>query len=153
MVYITNDLLFNILNYNYNVNILLNKEYHVFLKQIRNNFKDTPLTLKYQLLKCRQKMGDQNVNINSLYKRSPSIKVMEEEIYQLYGDLPLGKIVDNNIDISPELKEKLIPTSERFVYPYYLWNYYPNIYILIYWEIFKIKALNMNRAVIYSQIF
>ena len=150
---VSTDLLLNILNYNYNINILLNKEYYVFLKKIRNNFKDNPLILKYKLVKCRQKMGDQNTNTNLHYQRSPSIRVMEEQIYKLNGNLPLGKIINSNIDISPELKEKLIPISERFVYPYYLWTYYPNIYILIYWEIFEIKAVNIQRATVYSQLF
>ena len=98
-------------------------------------------------------MGDQNTNTNLHYERSPSIRVMEEQIYKLNGNLPLGKIINSNIDISPELKEKLIPISERFVYPYYLWSYYPKIYILIYWEIFEIKAVNIEKATVYSQLF
>ena len=77
---------------------------------------------------------------------------MDEETYKLYGNIPLGTILENKIQISPELKEILIPPSERFVYPYYLWNFYPDAYVLVYWEIFKVKATDMEKAIIYIQL-
>ena len=146
------ELLFNILKYNCNINILLNKEYYTFIKRIKDNFKINPLVLKYNLVKCRQKIGETNTIINSGYRRSPSIRVMDEETYKLYGNIPLGTILENKIQISPELKEILIPPSERFVYPYYLWNFYPDAYILVYWDIFKVKATDMEKAAIYIQL-
>ena len=146
------DLLFNILNYNCNINILLNKKYYTFIKKIKEKFKKTPLILKYKLVKCKQKIGETNSIINSAYRRTPSIRVMDEETYKLYGNIPLGTILENKIQISPELKEILIPPSERFVYPYYLWNFYPDAYVLVYWEIFKVKATDMEKAIIYIQL-
>ena len=146
------DLLFNILNYNCNINILLNKEYYTFIKRIKDNFKINPLVLKYNLVKCRQKIGETNITSNNTYRRSPSIRVMDEKIYKLYGNIPLGTILENKIQISPELKEILIPPSERFVYPYYLWNFYPDAYILVYWDIFKATVTDMEKAAIYIQL-
>lgn len=153
MVELPFELLFNILNYNYNINILLNKEYYLFIKTIRDNFRKDPLILKYNLVKCRQKIGETTNQINNTpHRKSPSVRVMDEKIYKLRGNVPLGTILENKIQISPELKEILIPPSERFVYPYYLWNFFPNAYVLIYWDIFKITATNMKRASIYIQL-
>ena len=150
MTNISCDLLFNILNYNHNINILINKDYYSLLKSIKKSFKTKPLEIEYSLVKCRQKMG--NSDGSQLYRRSPSIKVMPVKKYHLDGNIPLGDIKDGKITSSVDVKSILLPKSERFVYPYYLWNYYPNSYILIYWEIFNITTPNLERAIVYSQL-
>ena len=145
------DLLFNILNYNSNINILLNKEYYTFIKKIKDNFKNVPLKIEYRLLKCKRRVDSSENAIK--YRRTPSIKATDKKILELNGSIPLGEIIDNTIIPSIELKKKIIPSEEKYVYPYYMWNLYPDSHILIYWEIFNIKILNMKRTKIYQQLF
>ena len=151
MIELPFELIFNILNYNYNINILLNKEYCEILQRECDKFKNDPLIVNYRLLKCRRKINDlPNV---APYRRTPSIKATDTKTILLNGIIPLGNIINDKIIPSIELKKKIIPAETKFIYPHYMWSFYPEAYILIYWEIFDIEILDIKKAWLYSKLF
>ena len=157
-------LIFNILKYGWNLNIILNKEYFNLIKEYQNKFIQNPLNIEYRLMKCRKKIYNDN-NDDSLPRARPTIRACGKMKYRLNGSVPLGMIetvhVNNELDTeeiyniipSEELKNKLLPENEKYIYPYFMWSYYPSVYILIYWEIFNIKIISKERTILYKQLF
>tara|TARA_E500000331_G_scaffold290051_1_gene286016 strand:+ start:54 stop:491 length:438 start_codon:yes stop_codon:yes gene_type:complete len=138
------DLIFTILQYCKNVNLLLNKEYFEKIKDARKHFLIFPLLLEYRILQYKKKRE------NDIY---PKIHVRKKQITRLNGSIPLGIIYNNNIIASNKLRMKLIPTKKKFVYPYYLWGYYSSPYLVIDYDLYDIQPVNMSRAIFYKQLF
>ena len=144
------DLVFKILEYGWNANIIINKEYLNLTQKLRNKFKLDPLVLEYRLVKCRKKIGNGK---EDAYQNRPSIRASEKMIYKLPGGIPLGEITGGDIIPSEDIIKKIIPQSEKLVYPYFMWDYYPAKYILIYWELFGMRAVSRDKAILYKQLF
>ena len=107
-------------------------------------------------MKCREKVNDISNNkivINNSIKRRPSIRAGEEMEIKINGELPIGIVDGIKIKPSEEIVNKIIPSSEKYFYPYYMWSLYPNSHICIYWELFDMYTNNPKRANLYKQIF
>jgi hypothetical protein len=144
MKLISIDLIFTILQYCENVNLILNKEYYEKIKKIREQFLISPLLLEYRIIQYKKKRE------SDIY---PRIHVRKKNITKLNGNIPLGIIYDNNIIASKKLRRKLIPTKKKFTYPYYLWGYYSSPYIIIDYDLYDIQPLDISRAIFYRQLF
>ena len=139
------DLIFTILSYHKNVNLLINKEYCNKIKIIKRNFLINPLVLEYRLMECKK------IRENDIY---PKIHVRKKENTTLNGRIPMGEIDKNQyITASHKLFEKLVPKNKKFLYPYFLWNYYSTPHIIIEYDLYYIRAIDYKRAIFYNQLF
>jgi hypothetical protein len=139
------DLIFTILSYNKNVNLLINKEYYKKIKIIKKTFLIKPLFLEYRLIEYKKKRD------NDIY---PKINVRKKQNTTLNGRIPMGEIDKNQyITASQKLYEKLVPKNKKFLYPYFLWNYYSTPHIIIEYDLYYIRAIDYKRAIFYNQLF
>ena len=93
------DLIFTILSYNKNVNLLINKEYYKKIKIIKKTFLIKPLFLEYRLIEYKKKRD------NDIY---PKINVRKKQNTPLNGRIPMEIDKNQYITASQKLYEKLV---------------------------------------------
>ena len=115
---------------------------------IRNEFREKPLKINYNLIKWKEKHFA--YNDGTLIKNRPSFYNEKIKSENLYGKIPL-KFMDNygNIQPSTLLKDKIIPISETSTF--YNSNYGVNK--TIYYTIHKIITNNIKKAKLYKLVW
>jgi hypothetical protein len=106
---IVNELLYFILEYSEEKNLFyINKNFYNYIKKIREQFVDDPITIKFKLSIIKKKVYE-----NLVYR--PSFRVGQEEEFILekkYLGIKLGTIDKKIITPSKILEDILIPVSK-----------------------------------------
>ena len=127
--------------------IILNKDLIPYLEKIKIGFIKSPLVLKYRLIKFKEIQ-----NQNGFTKR-PRASIRVDKVIKtllLNGKIPLGIIIDGEIEPSLKICDKIIPCSHVKII-----NEMQDSrrYNVIYWKIFEIYCDNIERSKIYNNLF
>lgn len=144
MKVLSNDIIFKIMGYCKNVNILLNKEYVELIKKYKIRFQKNPLVFKYRLIEYRK------------YRETdkfPRIFVRDEKIIRILGKSNIGKFFERKFIPSKNLKKRIVPENKRLVYPNHLWGFYPTTHMSIKYDIYDITPINIDDAILHIQLF
>ena len=147
---IPNDLLFNILEFSGNKNlILVNKNFYNFILKQREFFlkyiDSNPILLKYKLIRWKQRFEED-------FQYRPSMCVEDEKIFKIDSSnvgIKIGYIINNKLEYSNELENNLIPVSSINE------NTRRNTYAgsVLYWTIKEIKTDNLDLIKKYNILF